>query len=87
MIIISQQFWGVGTYWLEGTVMADSKGLGMFCVLIWVLDTWVYSICETSLRCTPVKHTFLYVYYPLMKYTQEQQNTEIQSKLRKVKQR
>ena len=43
----------------------DSEGLGMS-VLIWMLHTWVYSICDTSLSCTFVKHIFLYVY--LIKY-------------------
>lgn len=39
----------VGTYLQEGNMRIDSEGLVMLWVLIWVLDTWRFSICKASL--------------------------------------
>ena len=44
----------------------DCEGLEIP-VLIWMPDTWVYSIFSASLSCALVKRTFLYAY--LIKYT------------------
>lgn len=41
----------------------DLWGLSMFCFLIWVLITWVWSVHENSLSCTFRVYTLWYLCY------------------------
>lgn len=50
--IIVNCYFGVG-YCLEGNMRASGV-LVTFCFLIWILLTWVFSVCENAFNRSPV---------------------------------